>query len=282
MPSAAVRNVEMDVSRWSTLQNTVSTKWTVCCRRCSRHLASFDDCVDALPTRRFDGLGYMFAWQHMQPFNSIGIDLDGCLVNGTLAVWASSIVSRLRTYTEVSPSQTGVKLFGRTRNPWTYVSSRKLLEPAITPKRPGIEVYTGRRYFCVTGMPYGEMLKVRDITDDLDWLADHFGMSSRLIDAPQIPARKRQLTLTDMQPSRDCLRRGSAYLSAMDPCISGQGGHNRLYRASSKLFDFGCSEEEAFALLSEYNLRCEPPWSERELLHKIKSVWSKQQRTPSL
>jgi hypothetical protein len=32
---------------------------------------------------------------------------------------------------------------------------------------------------------------------------------------------------------------------------------------------FALSDEEALAVLSEWNLRCEPPWTERELRDKI-------------
>ena len=41
-----------------------------------------------------------------------GIDLDTCRTDdGTLAPWASEVVERFATYTEISPSGTGVKLF---------------------------------------------------------------------------------------------------------------------------------------------------------------------------
>jgi putative DNA primase/helicase len=40
-----------------------------------------------------------------------GIDLDTCLEDGTLTPWARKIVDLFKTYTEVSPSGTGVKLF---------------------------------------------------------------------------------------------------------------------------------------------------------------------------
>ena len=39
-----------------------------------------------------------------------GIDLDNCRHNGTLKPWAQEIVNRFATYTEVSPSGSGVKL----------------------------------------------------------------------------------------------------------------------------------------------------------------------------
>ena len=67
------------------------------------------------------------------------------------------------------------------------------------------------------------------------------------------------------------LRRAAAYLGAMPPAISGQGGHNAAYAAATVLVHgFGLATEEALDLLrKEYNPRCQPPWSEKELLHKV-------------
>lgn len=70
------------------------------------------------------------------------------------------------------------------------------------------------------------------------------------------------------------LRRASAYLGAMPAAVSGQGGHNATYAAAVALVHgFGLSQEEAMQLLlSKYNVRCQPPWSERELQHKVRDA----------
>ncbi len=67
------------------------------------------------------------------------------------------------------------------------------------------------------------------------------------------------------------LRRATAYLDAMDPAISGQGGHDTTYTAATAMVHgFGLDPEMALQLLLErYNPRCEPPWSEKELRHKV-------------
>ncbi len=87
-----------------------------------------------------------------------GVDLDGCFDSdtGTVAPEAEAIIESFETYTEVSPSGTGFKLFmhgslaegtkgARIKAPWT---------------RPGdvhgdIEVYSAGRYFTVTGEDWG-------------------------------------------------------------------------------------------------------------------------------
>lgn len=63
--------------------------------------------------------------------------------------------------------------------------------------------------------------------------------------------------------------RAVAYVATVDPAISGQGGHNTTWRVARKCAaDFELSEEDTFRILTIYNLRCVPPWSERELRHK--------------
>lgn len=56
--------------------------------------------------------------------------------------------------------------------------------------------------------------------------------------------------------------------------ISGQGGHDDTYRATCILKQSGLRESEAMAALLAWNeTNCEPPWSQRELLHKISDVY---------
>jgi hypothetical protein len=72
----------------------------------------------------------------------VGVDLDKCLdpESGELSPWATEILNRLDSYSEVSPSGTGVKVWVRAR----------ALERAHV--KPGLEVYPRGRYFTVTGL----------------------------------------------------------------------------------------------------------------------------------
>lgn len=83
-------------------------------------------------------------------------------------------------------------------------------------------------------------------------------------------------------PDDSMVQRASAYLAAMPPAISGQGGHSRTYAAATALVHgFGLSQPTATRLLKdEYNSRCEPPWSDTDLLHKVSDAASKQHDKP--
>jgi hypothetical protein len=70
--------------------------------------------------------------------------------------------------------------------------------------------------------------------------------------------------------------RAAAYLARMPASISGQGGHDALWRAALALIrGFQLDSYDAFVLLkSEFSPRCEPPWSDRELWHKCRQALS--------
>lgn len=71
----------------------------------------------------------------------------------------------------------------------------------------------------------------------------------------------------------DVEERASRYLAKMDPAISGSGGHSATWAAALALRGFGLDEHRIFDILkSEYNPRCQPPWSDRELRHKAKQA----------
>jgi putative DNA primase/helicase len=89
------------------------------------------------------GIGFVFNGDGL-----VGIDLDDCRdpETGTLAQWASEIIEGLQSYCEVSPSQTGVKLFVRGALPDRFSKQHK------RPDGLGhVEIYCTGRFFTVTG-----------------------------------------------------------------------------------------------------------------------------------
>jgi len=76
--------------------------------------------------------------------------------------------------------------------------------------------------------------------------------------------------------------RAIAYLDALPAAVSGQGGHSATFSAATALVHgFGILPEKALDLLRQhYNPRCEPPWSEKELAHKINQAATKPHDRP--
>jgi hypothetical protein len=87
---------------------------------------------------RFAGVGYLMT----DPHGVVGTDLDDCVADGVVAPWAQEIVAALDSYTELSPSGRGLRIFSRAEilNDWTN-------------HEIGIEVYGGHefRFLTVTG-----------------------------------------------------------------------------------------------------------------------------------
>src|SRR5207248_675820 len=69
---------------------------------------------------------------------------------------------------------------------------------------------------------------------------------------------------------RDVMQPVRRYLAAVPLAVSGQHGDLHMFRVCCRLvLSFALSDAEALRALTEWNARCEPPWSERELIHKL-------------
>jgi archaellum biogenesis ATPase FlaH len=213
---------------------------------------------------RHSGVGYVFSSD--DPYT--GIDFDGCRVpeTGQIEDWAKPWIARLNSYAEVSPSLTGVKVWVRAKLPFETGKKVFVSQPEIVPgKKPAIEVYDHARYFCVTGMRLsGLPPEPQDRQREVDALCKEFFSGE-----PRDPSKS-----DDKKSSRlSVIERARRYLDTLPGAVSGQAGHNATFHAACILvLGFCLTKSEALILLSEYNRRCEPPWKEKELQHKIDSA----------
>jgi len=63
-------------------------------------------------------------------------------------------------------------------------------------------------------------------------------------------------------------------VEANEPAISGCGGHDQLYKTANQLVRSNLPLAAVWKLLLEYNLRCCPPWSKGELIHKLVDAYA--------
>jgi hypothetical protein len=71
------------------------------------------------------------------------------------------------------------------------------------------------------------------------------------------------------------------YLDAIPPAISRLGGHDQTFKVACRLVNgFALSPEQAIHWLRVYNGKCDPPWSEADLLHKVESAFAANHRGP--
>ena len=73
--------------------------------------------------------------------------------------------------------------------------------------------------------------------------------------------------------NHDVIENARRYVAKIPPAISGQGGHNQAFKVACILVKgFALSVEQAIPIFDEYSQRCTPPWSPRELEHKLGSA----------
>jgi putative DNA primase/helicase len=98
--------------------------------------SSFEEAYEALSSgQQYSGLGFVFS--SGDPF--AGIDMDGCVDprTGEVAVWAMEIVRYFDSYTELSPSGTGIHVIVKGEVP--------------NRRKDKVEVYSSKRFFTLTG-----------------------------------------------------------------------------------------------------------------------------------
>ena len=67
------------------------------------------------------------------------------------------------------------------------------------------------------------------------------------------------------------VERARRYLASVPPAISGQHGDVHTFRVCCRLArGFALDDEQALAVLSEWNERCDPPWTTGELIDKLR------------
>lgn len=85
--------------------------------------------------KSISGLGFMFSHS---PY--VGIDIDHCIVDGKMSKLALNIVYEFQSYTEYSPSGTGIHIICKGKLPGAGRKNSNL----------GLEMYDSGRYFTVT------------------------------------------------------------------------------------------------------------------------------------
>ncbi len=98
--------------------------------------SGYSEAVAAYKERGYDGIGFVFTKED----DFVGVDLDRCLNEaGEIEDWAQDIIDELDSYTEVSPSGTGVHILLRA----TLPDGRN--------RKGSVEIYSHGRYFTVSG-----------------------------------------------------------------------------------------------------------------------------------
>jgi hypothetical protein len=199
----------------------------------------------------------------------IGIDLDDCrnVDTAELSPLALEIISTLNSYTEVSPSGTGVKI----------IVCGELPEKHRTKNKAGtVEVYSDGRYFTLTGDVVGQH-DVEHRQTELFTVWEKFINSER-----QAPAKVRSKSA----PSKE-LGTSNPYLAVNDAPLEAilrnpprgpeTDGSKRMFIWCCRIVGHDLSDEHGIALVREAAKTHPFPqeWSDDEIIARIRQAESK-------
>ncbi|MBV5330332.1 MAG: hypothetical protein JZU65_22330, partial [Chlorobium sp.] len=103
----------------------------------------FTEVIAAYEKGGFDGVGFVLTKN--DPFTAL--DLDKCIdADGNCDDQTEAIIKRLNSYTEISPSGTGTRIF-----------IKGALPQGSRNRKGHIEIYSKDRYVTVTGHIIGEV-----------------------------------------------------------------------------------------------------------------------------
>ncbi len=185
----------------------------------------------------FGGLGYVMTTPH----GVVGIDLDNCVEDNTIAPWAQEVIDRLASYTELSPSGNGLRILvdGTIPHDWTNHDV-------------GIEVYGGHepRFLTVTGQrlkvsPHAVLAAGPDVLDGLtaQYAKVKTAATAITLELPDI--------LDDMVlPSLDSLPLPTSVQAFLTLGDHGGDRSRALFAASVGLYNAGLNDEEVFSILA--------------------------------
>lgn len=190
---------------------------------------SFAAAVDAAEAGRFDGVGFMFTAD--DPY--AGIDFDDVLDpdTGEWQPWAADIIGQLDSYTEISPSGTGAKVWVKASIPGPRSRTKKIPKSWGPVGDVEVEMYDRERYFTVTGHQYGTRTTVEPRQAVVDKLyADLFpAKREKAPSAPQDSAGRAaslpaDLTDAELVQTAQRARNGAAFTALWNGDLSGHAG----------------------------------------------------------
>jgi hypothetical protein len=226
---------------------------------------SFDKALAAVRAGNCDGIGFALG-EAEGGIHFAGIDLDNSRnrETGELSEVARDIIGTMDTYGEVSPSETGIKL----------LCIGSLPSGAATKNKAGtVEVYSGGRYFTITGRRIeGTPQRVEARAEQLaDVWQRYIGSEQRTHKASTNGAHTTNGHATP------------AALAAMlrhKPDANEADGSKRLFAIACRAVEHDLSDVAAVATIRQYEGKHPFPrtWTDAEILDRLRDAERKTER----
>ena len=139
---------------------------------------TYEEALSGLRRFNFTGIGFQFGLplsetDALDTERITGIDLDHVIrEDGTLEPFASEIIALMNSYTEISPSGTGIHILCKGKMP--NIGRKKYIYIVPNPTKFIIEMYNHSHYFTVTGNVYGEAKEIASRTKEIKILYEKY------------------------------------------------------------------------------------------------------------
>lgn len=139
---------------------------------------TYSQAIAGLKSFDFDGIGFQFGLplEENEALNTervTGVDLDHVIrEDGTIEPFALEIINLLNSYTEISPSGSGIHILCKGKMP--NIGRKKYIYIVPNPTKFIIELYNHSHYFTVTGNIYGQPKEIASCTLELQALYDKY------------------------------------------------------------------------------------------------------------
>lgn len=206
---------------------------------------------------------------HVERVTALVLDYDGTATESeALAPWegASGFLHTTKSHTPENPSFRILLHLSRPVSAFEYDAIWVRLNAHCGGKLDR-QARDPSRFWFMPSRAAGDSFRVREFPglplDPDEWLA-------KPDPEPKATASPR-LDNSDLDRNERRVKRAIAYVSRIDGAISGSHGHKATWAVACALVrGFSLSQRDALAILTnDYNPRCRPPWSAKELEHKI-------------
>ncbi len=146
-------------------------------------------------------------------------------------------------------------------------TAKKALGPKMDSRGDGGYVIAPPSIHTATGKAYA-------FGDDAEAIAELPENVVALLRAPHVPVAAAQGNLVALRPAVaggvDIWERARRYLAKVEGAVSGSGGHGTTFRVANMLINgWAMHRHDAESFMFEWNATCSPPWSEKEIAHKL-------------
>jgi hypothetical protein len=233
---------------------------------------TFDQALDTFhgSYERFDGVAFAFTAD--DPY--AGIDLDDCIDPATGEfIWGKSIVDAVDSYTEISPSGCGVKVFLKGKKPSR--AKCKVKDPKLCGEEGAMEVYDHRRFFVVTGNHLeGSPKTIQDGQEELTHLCEYYWPEKPIQEQSAKPEVLSQPVGNDLEAPHSDNRFNRCLLAMLSMDIKDHNdGSHRLIAAACRCVEHDLSDAEALVCLRAYEIQRRFPVSMNVIAAKTGKSW---------